>query len=236
MTQLRCSELAFSHQGGFSLGPISHVFPRGLTSIVGENGAGKSTLFNLISGELRPNSGYCKLDGGAGVGYLPQSMQFPTHATVDDYLWYVAWLYGVEKRHRSSAVLDALESVGLLERRTSNIRTLSGGMRRRLGVAQAIVARPAALLLDEPTAGLDPLQRVHLRQLTEELARDHIVLMSTHLADDVSQMSDRILVLRDGALAFEGTSQEIEQIGAGGGIGNTVFERGLTHIMGAFDD
>lgn len=145
-----------SYRSGFTLGPMRVAFQPGVTAIVGENGAGKSTLMRIIAGVDNQRAGTRRLQP-LKVGYLPQDMTFPNGATCSEFLLHVAWLYRIERNLRPAAVTNALKLVELEDRKDSPIRSLSGGMKRRLGFAHAILHDPDMLILDEPTVGLDPL-------------------------------------------------------------------------------
>lgn len=230
---LSVRDVRFSRKrGGFELGPITSSFSPGLTSIVGANGAGKSTFFKLVSGQLKPRSGEISVHGEGGIGYLSQSPEFPRQATVREFLTYVAWIYHVDRQLTADRVATTVSATGLEEKIDAPIRSLSGGMQRRLGIAQAIIHNPAVLLLDEPTVGLDPIQRLAIRELIDEISARHVVLMATHLVDDVSELSNRILVFRDGQIAFDGSPEQLEERGSVDAPGHTALERGLTSVMG----
>lgn len=231
--RLSVRDVLFSRkQGGFTLGPITSSFSTGLTSIVGANGAGKSTFFKLVSGQLKPKTGHIVTHGEGGIGYLPQSPDFPRQASVREFLSYVAWIHGVDRQAVPDRVATVVAATGLKEKIDAPIRALSGGMQRRLGIAQAIIHDPAVLLLDEPTVGLDPIQRLAIRELINEISANHVVLMATHLVDDVSDLSNRILVFQNGQIAFDGTPEQLEECGSAEAPGHTALERGLTSMMG----
>lgn len=191
----------------------------GVWSLLGANGAGKTTLMRMIAGLMRPTSGrvlYCgtpiqKL--GAGYrdifGYLPQEFGFPQEFTVQDYLDYAAALKGLPERQSRRRIQELLEQVSLLEVRHRRIAKLSGGMRRRVGIAQALLNDPEVLILDEPTGGLDPGERVRFRNLLSEFARGRIVLISTHIVSDVEHIAACHAVIRDGRLLATGTTEEL---------------------------
>jgi ABC-2 type transport system ATP-binding protein len=189
--------------------------PRGLTFVVGLNGAGKTTLFRLLLGDLRPQWGNIETSGLTGpdmrtaIGYLPQSFGFPPRYTVAEFVAHFAWLHGVARRQRSAAVMEAMERVGLAEHARDRMGTLSGGMLRRAGIAQALVHQPPLVLLDEPTAGLDPRQRLDLRGLFGNLAEAVTLVVSTHLLEDVAAVGGNVVVLHEGSLRFVGSVSEM---------------------------
>lgn len=179
---------------------------------MGPNGAGKSTLLKLIATVLPGQKGKVLLSGHdlstrAGrvaarrdLGYVPQSMSLPLGWSCEEFLAYACWMHG-ESEYRTS-VGRALSGVGLSGRATSRIRTLSGGMRQRLCVAQALVHQPSVLVVDEPTVGLDPLQRVRVRELLMSL--DCQLVVATHLVDDVAAMGQQVVILDAGRVVFNG--------------------------------
>ncbi|MFV0634015.1 ABC transporter ATP-binding protein [Demequina sp.] len=203
----------------------------GVTCLVGPNGAGKSTLLGILGGMQRPPEGVVVRRRGTRVGQLPQQLALPMHARCADYVEHAAWVHGVPRAARPVAVRVALEEVGLAERSRDRVRTLSGGMQRRLGIAQAIVHRPDVVLLDEPTAGLDPLQRASLRDVLARMAVRASVLVSTHLVEDVRGLADRVVVLSDGAVVFDGTVPELEALDRPSAPGASPLERSFSALM-----
>ncbi|AEI11111.1 ATP-binding cassette domain-containing protein [Cellulomonas gilvus] len=202
-------------RGAFTLGPVDVAFGSGVTALLGANGAGKTTLIQLVVGLLPARQGSVRQHGGAAgapmsVGYLPQDFTAPRHVRVFDYLRFIAWAkstrdHAIEVR----AISEALEAVGLASVGRQRVGTLSGGMLRRLGVAQALLGSPPAIVLDEPTVGLDPVQRIDLRDLLRELGERVTVVLSTHLAEDVASVADGVVVLREGQAVFAGTVDEL---------------------------
>jgi ABC-2 type transport system ATP-binding protein len=228
-------DLTKAYGNAFTLGPLSLTLTEGVTCLVGPNGAGKSTLFRVAAKVDRPTSGSITVENGAGsatLGYLPQEPLLPPSATCEDFLYHVAWLHRVPRRQRKDAVSSALAAVGLTDRRATRIRKLSGGMRRRLGIAHAIVHDPAIVLLDEPTVGLDPVQRVSLRKTIDTVSRNRVVLVSTHLVEDIRGLADRVIILNNGGVVYDGDISTLEKRAAPGAPGDTDLERAIASLMG----
>lgn len=234
--RLVCSNMTKDYGGGFALGPVSLEITSGVTCLVGANGAGKSTFFRLAAKVDRPSAGSITLHssgGRSGLGYLPQDPVLPPGSTSEDFLRYVAWLQRVPKGERTAAVKNALAQVGLADRGSRKIRTLSGGMQRRLGIAHALVHDPVLLLLDEPTVGLDPTQRIALRDTIRTVSQSRIVIVSTHLVEDVRGLADRVIVLDDGGIIYDGDIPGLEKLVLPGAPGDTDLERAIATLMGA---
>jgi len=193
----------------------------GVTGLLGPNGAGKTTLMRLLTGIYALQSGEIRIDGqsltspagrdhaAAQVGYLPQTFGTYGNFTVREFVTYFSILHGVASSDLDTAVDEALRRVDLDGRAGDRMRSLSGGMVRRAGIAQAIAHRPRVLILDEPTAGLDPDQRYRLRETLRDLASETAVLISTHLAEDIAAFDDDVLVMQSGQLRFSGTVREL---------------------------
>jgi len=201
---------------------ISLKLTPGVWGLLGANGAGKTTLMRIIAGILKPTSGQVLYDGvpiralgeeyRALFGYLPQEFGFPQEFTVKDYLIYVAALKGMTERQGRKRIHELLEQVSLLEVRNRKIARLSGGMKRRVGIAQALLNDPEVLVLDEPTGGLDPGERVRFRNLLSEFAHDRIVLISTHIVPDVEYIAGCHAMIREGKLLATGTTEELVRL------------------------
>ena len=203
---------------------VSLTLTAGVWGLLGANGAGKTTLMRMLAGILRPSSGRILCDGveigalgGAyreKLGYLPQEFGFYPEFTVQDYLEYMATLKGLPRAEAARQIDALLERVSLAEVRRKKIVKLSGGMKRRVGIAQALLNDPEILILDEPTAGLDPGERVRFRNLLSEFAQDRIVLISTHIVSDVEYIAAENAVMKDGKIiavdTTEGLVQQIE--------------------------
>ncbi len=202
-----------------ALQSVSAALTDGVYGLLGPNGAGKTTLINILVGILPSSAGTIRLDGndtakmGRGyfdlIGYMPQYPQFYANFTVLEFLSYMCQLKDV--KDAESRMEEALVFVNLYERRQMRIGKLSGGMRQRLGVAQAILNDPKLLVLDEPTAGLDPGERIRFRNLTPKLATGKIILLATHIVSDVECIAKEILLLQKGQLVMQGTPDELEQ-------------------------
>ncbi|QFZ24855.1 ABC transporter ATP-binding protein [Saccharothrix syringae] len=217
---------------------------RGVHGLLGPNGAGKTTLIRSLATVLRPASGVLELFGRSvsgrvdlrsprrGLGYLPQDFGYYKRFTVREFVEYVAWLKEMPARDVPGAVQRAVERVGLAERADDRLKTLSGGMVRRAGIAQAIVNDPELLLLDEPTAGLDPGQRVRFRELLQELGEDSCVVVSTHLVEDVAAACADVVLMAAGRLVFQGTPAELAAAGGPDDVGDSPIERGYSALLG----
>ena len=188
----------------------------GMFGLLGPNGAGKTTLMRILAGLLEPTSGQVMLDGEdvtgrpervwGRLGYLPQEFGFYPHLTGEQMLNHLLGLKGVEAPGGSKALSRALlERVNLAFAARRKVRTYSGGMRQRLGIAQAIAGDPRLIIVDEPTAGLDPEERLRFYRLLSELAQDRIVLLSTHIVEDVATLCPRFAVIRGGRLVVRTT-------------------------------
>ena len=191
----------------------------GVWGLLGANGAGKTTLMRMIAGILTPTSGEILYDGipistlkGSyrGIfGYLPQEFGFYPEFTVQDHLEYIAALKGLDRKKAKEKIDDLLQRVGLADVRRKKIANLSGGMKRRVGIAQALLNDPEILVLDEPTSGLDPAERVRFRNILSEFAKDRIVLISTHIVSDVEYIASQNAIMKDGEIHSVGTTEEL---------------------------
>ena len=194
-----------------------------LTGLLGPNGAGKSTLMKLLVAALLPTGGSILVDGQplakserllkASLGYLPQDFGLFDELTVTQFLDYMAALKGL--RNPKKAIQEAVQAVRLEEKSKSKIRTLSGGQRQRVGIAQALLGNPPLLILDEPTVGLDPEERIHFRNLFSRTAQERLVLLSTHIIEDVQSVCDQLVVINHGKVLFTGTPEQLIQTAVG---------------------
>lgn len=193
----------------------------GVIGLLGANGAGKTTLMRMICGILKPTSGtICFKNGDETfeaseemyrdvLGYLPQDFGYYPGFTGKDFLMYMAALKGIEKKAAKRKCKELLKIVNLEAAANKKIKTYSGGMKQRLGIAQAVLNDPKILILDEPTAGLDPKERVRFRNLIAELGKDSIVILSTHIVSDVEHIADRIIMMKDGQFIFDGSLEDV---------------------------
>ena len=197
----------------------------GVWGLIGANGAGKTTLMRMLTGILTPSSGRVLCDGidtsalgeayRDALGYLPQSFDFYPEFNVVDYLEYVATLKGLGRRAYRGRIDELLELLNLTEVRKKPIKKLSGGMQRRVGIAQALLNDPDILILDEPTSGLDPGERVRFRNLLSEFAQDRIVLISTHIVSDVEYIAAQNMIMKDGRIVDVGATEQLLEAVAG---------------------
>lgn len=216
----------------------------GVHGLLGPNGAGKTTLMRGLATVLRPASGRIELLGGdlkdprhlrdvrRRLGYMPQNIGFYPRFSVAEFVSHLAWLKEMPKHQIPAAVERAIVRVGLADRAGSQMRKLSGGMVRRAGMAQAIVNDPDILLLDEPTAGLDPEQRVSFRALLRDLGLDTCVLVSTHLVEDVAAACSDVLLMDEGRQVFQGSLAEVLAADPGAGdVGGSPVERAYSSLL-----
>lgn len=204
---------------------VSATLTPGVTGLLGANGAGKTTLMRMVCDVLRPTGGQILLDGRdaaemgdeyrALLGYLPQDFGYYPDFTALDFMRYMATLKGFTSRDGRARSMELLEEVGLADDARRKVKTFSGGMRQRLGIAQAMINDPSILVLDEPTAGLDPKERVRFRNLIAGFAQDKVVILSTHIVSDVEFIANRILVMRQGSFVLDGTPEQVVAQAAG---------------------
>lgn len=198
---------------------ISATLSPSVIGLLGANGAGKTTLMRMICGILKPSSGCITFDGldaseemyRDALGYLPQDFGYYPDFTGRDFLMYMAALKGIDKKTAKRKTEELLKIVNLEEAGKKKIKTYSGGMKQRLGIAQAVLNDPKLIVLDEPTAGLDPKERVRFRNLIKELGKDAIVILSTHIVSDIEHIANRILMMKDGSIIFDGNLSDIHE-------------------------
>ena len=189
----------------------------GVYGLLGANGAGKTTLLRMICGVLTPDSGEISLDRFSvkeeeyrnRLGYLPQKFGYYPNFTAWDFLMYMAALKGIPRNRAKVRIEELLEAVNLKGVEKKKIAAFSGGMKQRLGIAQALLNNPKLLVLDEPTAGLDPKERVKFRNMISRLGKERIVILSTHIVSDVEYIADEILLMKEGSILHKGSLPEI---------------------------
>ena len=214
--ELVIDRLTKQFQNKIAVDRVSLRLHSGVFGLLGANGAGKTTLMRMLCGILQPTSGTITFDGmdvseedyRAILGYLPQDFGYYPEFTAMDFLLYMAALKGLSKQSAKRRANELLELVGLQDMGRKKIKTFSGGMKQRLGIAQALLNNPKLLILDEPTAGLDPKERVRFRNLIGQLGKDSIVLLSTHIVSDIEHIADEVLMMKDGNLIYHGAWDE----------------------------
>lgn len=217
--ELQIDHVSKQYKDKKAVDDVSLCLTPGVWGLLGANGAGKTTLMRMIAGIMRPDSGKVIYDGlSIGTlgeryrdifGYLPQEFGFYPEFTVKDYLEYMSAAKGLPKKAAAVKIEELLEKLTLKEVRNKKIVKLSGGMKRRVGIAQALLNDPQVLLLDEPTSGLDPGERIRFRNLLTEFAHDRIVLISTHIVSDVEYIAAKNALMKDGKMIASGTTKEL---------------------------
>ena len=217
-TTIKITDLSKNFGSKQALKNISLDINQGMFGLLGPNGAGKTTLMKIISTLLKKNCGEVTVCGipveksseiRGLIGYLPQDFSMYGNMNAYEALDYLATLSGMKKNERKTKVPELLEKVNLLEQRKTKVKAMSGGMKRRLGIAQSMIHDPKVIIVDEPTAGLDPEERVRFRNLLCEIAKDRIVLLSTHIVGDIEATCEEIAVLNQGEIVFRGTVREL---------------------------
>lgn len=209
------------YKGKYALKDFTTELTEGVYGLLGANGAGKTTLINIFVGILGSNSGTVLIDGQdartlgkdflSKIGYMPQYPVFYRDFTVMDFLLYMCALKGISVGQGKKRALELLGIVNLLDAKDKKIGALSGGMRQRVGIVQAMLGDPEILILDEPTAGLDPSERIRFRNLISQFAQGRTVLLATHIVSDVECIAKEIIILKEGSLVTQGTTDTLEQ-------------------------
>ncbi|HLI09856.1 MAG TPA: ABC transporter ATP-binding protein [Ktedonobacteraceae bacterium] len=221
--QIEIHHLSKVYRGGVhALNDLDLTIPSGMFGLLGPNGAGKTTLMRILAGILRPTNGTLRVgtfDGNREqgrtaikrvLGYLPQDLGIYPDLSAREFLDYIAILKGMNDRKvRQERIAYLLETVSLADVAHRKLKTFSGGMKRRIGIAQALLNDPQLLIVDEPTAGLDPEERIRFRNLLSELAGDRTVLLSTHIVEDIAQTSRNLAIMKQGRVIFQGTTLDL---------------------------
>lgn len=217
-TEIEIKQLSKNFGKKQALDNVDLTIKQGMFGLLGPNGAGKTTLMKVLTTLLRKSSGEVRICGvnvenckqiRSMIGYLPQDFSMYGNMSAYEALDYLAVLSGMNKKERQKKVPEMLAKVHLENQKKTKVKAMSGGMRRRLGIAQAIIHDPKVLVVDEPTAGLDPEERVRFRNLLCEIARDRIVILSTHIVGDIEATCEDIAVLNEGKIMFRGTVSEL---------------------------
>lgn len=217
--ELRLDRLTKQFGSAIAVDRLSATLTPGVYGLLGANGAGKTTLMRMICDVLKPTSGSVVWNGApierlgeryrSVLGYLPQDFGYYPDFSALDFMLYLSALKGLDSKAAKRRSMELLDLVGLKNVAKRKVKTFSGGMKQRLGIAQAVINDPQVLVLDEPTAGLDPKERVRFRNLISALAQDKVVILSTHIVSDVEYIADEILIMRAGQIVASGTIEEI---------------------------
>jgi len=214
----------------------------GVLGLLGPNGAGKTTLLRTLATAIPPRAGQLDICGDRvsseravrrarrNIGYLPQSFGYYPSFSVYEFVRYCAWIRGTPARDAHEFTVQAIDAVGLTDRSSVKMKSLSGGMLRRAGIATAILGSPRVLLLDEPTVGLDPAQRLEFRTLIRSLTSAAVVL-STHLVEDVAAVCDDVAVMLNGGFVFRGSPESLSHTAAEEAVGDSPLERGYMTVL-----
>ena len=216
----------------------------GIYGLLGPNGSGKTTLMRIIADVLKPSSGDILVNGESKnklgdryrdlIGYVPQNIGFYKNFTAEKFLYYVSALKGIDKEIEKSKVDELLKFVNLEKDRKRKIGKFSGGMRQRLGIAQALLNDPKILILDEPTAGLDPNERIRFKDLISQLSKDKVVILSTHIVSDIEFIANEILVMKEGKLIEKSSIEDILDTVRGKVHTLSISERDLDEVQSKF--
>lgn len=217
--ELEIKDLSKNYGDTMALAKLSLKMHEGIYGILGPNGAGKSTLMNLLTDNLQRTSGQILLDGKEilsmgreyrlKLGYMPQQQGFYDRFSASEFLRYIGSLKGIAKKKLNGQIENILQKVNLYEHRDEEIGSFSGGMRQRVLLAQALLGEPRILILDEPTAGLDPRERINIRNMIAEISGDKIILVATHVVSDIECIANEILLMKNGKLVRIGSPSEL---------------------------
>ena len=210
--ELTADRITKQYKNKIAVDRMSFTLTKGVTGLLGANGAGKTTLMRLLCGILIPDSGTVTFDGmnveteeyREILGYLPQEFGYYPEFTGRDFLLYMSAVKGLPRSDANRKTAELIELVGLKDAARKKVHTYSGGMKQRLGIAQALLIDPQVLIMDEPTAGLDPQERIRFRNLIADIGQNRIVLLSTHIVSDLEQIADKLMIMKEGRLLWQG--------------------------------
>ena len=210
--ELTADRITKQYKNKIAVDRMSFTLTEGVTGLLGANGAGKTTLMRLLCGILVPDSGTVSCDGmnveteefREILGYLPQEFGYYPEFTGRDFLLYMSAVKGLEQSDAVRKTAELIELVRLADAARKKVRTYSGGMKQRLGIAQALLNDPQVLIMDEPTAGLDPQERIRFRNLIADIGKNTIVLLSTHIVSDLEHIADKLMIMKEGRLLWQG--------------------------------
>lgn len=225
MHELELTELEKTYKSKVAVRDVNIRLGHGVYGLLGENGAGKTTLMRMVCGILKPTQGNILCDGvpiekmGGEyrrlLGYLPQDFGYYGDFSALRFLNYMAALKALPEEYARDRIEELLETVGLAQEKRNRLKTFSGGMLRRVGIAQALLNDPEILVLDEPTSGLDPAERVRFRNIISSLGKNRLVLLSTHIVSDIEYIADKIIIMKDGRIMHSGDEAQILQAAQG---------------------
>lgn len=218
---IKINDLTVTFKNGVTA--VNHAnleIPQGIFGLLGENGAGKTTLMRVLTTVLKPTSGMVSMDGmlysecnygkiQKKIGYLPQEIDLYPNLTIQECLEYMGELSGIGKRECAERIQYYLEKTSLLEHRKKKMRQLSGGMKRRVGLVQALLNEPEFLIVDEPTTGLDPEERIRIRNLLVDFSENRTILFSTHVVEDLAATCNQLAVMKKGTFLYAGSMQDL---------------------------
>ncbi len=218
---IKINDLTVTFKNGVTA--VNHAnleIPQGVFGLLGENGAGKTTLMRVLTTVLKPTSGMVSMDGilysecnygkiQKKIGYLPQEIDLYPNLTIQECLEYMGELSGIEKHECAERIRYYLEKTSLIEHRKKKMRQLSGGMKRRVGLIQALLNEPEFLIVDEPTTGLDPEERIRIRNLLVDFSENRTILFSTHVVEDLAATCNQLAVMKKGAFLYAGSMQDL---------------------------
>ncbi|MEG2984592.1 MAG: ABC transporter ATP-binding protein [Peptostreptococcaceae bacterium] len=220
--ELRFNNLTKKFKNKIAVNEINLTLETGVYGLLGSNGSGKTTLMRMVCGILDSTSGGVLLDGVSIsdlgekyrklIGYLPQDFGYYPDFTAKEFMYYIAALKGINKQKAKVKTNELLKLVNLSDVANKKIRTFSGGMKQRLGIAQAVLNDPKILILDEPTAGLDPKERIRFRNLISNFSKDKIVILSTHIVSDIEYIADNILMMKNGEIIINSSNKDVNKV------------------------